>query len=74
MKVYMSVAFIALIMLGAGAVYSADEETSKMDIEKIIQLCEEQYAEDKYPDVDERNKLIDQCIDENTPASPQPQD
>ena len=35
-------------------------------IEKVITMCEEQYNENVYPDVEERNKLVDQCIEENS--------
>jgi hypothetical protein len=52
-------------------VFSADEnkdmaDPSEMAIEKIIASCEKQYTAEMYPDADERDKLVDQCIEENS--------
>ena len=71
MKAYLSLTFAAMLLVGAAPVLSADDDSDKMKIEKVIVACEEQYSEEKYPDADERNKLIDKCIEENSPASPQ---
>jgi len=61
----------ALLSTVAAPVYSADDDSEKMKIEKVIATCEDQYSEDKYPDADERNKLIDKCIEENSPSTSQ---
>jgi hypothetical protein len=32
-------------------------------------MCEEQYTPETYPDDEERNRLIEQCINDNSPQS-----
>ena len=59
----------ALLILAASPVFSADEDSDKIKIEEIISNCEDQYPEEKYADADERNKLIDQCIEEKSPST-----
>jgi len=71
MKTFFSIVFGALIILASSPVFSADDESEKMKIEKIITTCEDQYPEDKYSDADERNKLIDKCIEDNSPSTAQ---
>ena len=61
----------ALLLTVAAPVLAADDDSDKMKIEKIIADCEDTYSEDKYPDADERNKLIDKCIEEKSPSSSQ---
>jgi hypothetical protein len=77
--------FLCMTILALGIsypVFSADEDqntdqatdqatddSSQMSTEKIIAACEEQFPADSYPDTEERNKLIDQCVDESTPPS-----
>ena len=71
MKTKISFLLSALFILVSTPVFSADDDSDKMKIEKIISACEDQYPEDKYPDADERNKLVDKCIEENSPSSAQ---
>jgi len=75
MKAYLPLALASLLGLGVTPLFAADEQagegSGKMKIEQVISACEEQFPEDKYPDVDERNKLIDQCIDEKSASTPQ---
>jgi len=65
---YMCMAVLALAV--SSPVFSADEnkdaDDSKMTIEKVIASCESQYTADMYPDPEERSKLIDQCVEENS--------
>ena len=66
--------FMALLLLVANSSALMAEEKAegggKMSIESIVENCEKQYSEEQYPDPDERNKLIDQCIDEKSAAQP----
>jgi len=71
MKTKMYFLLSAIFILTSTPVFSADDDSDKMKIEKIISTCEDQYPEDKYPDADERNKLVDKCIEENSPSSAQ---
>ena len=77
MKVYLPLSMAAVVLsLAVAPLFAADEQTGDtasgtMKIEQVIAMCEEQNSEDKYPDIDERNKMIDQCIDENSSSTPQ---
>jgi len=71
MKAYFFIACSAMLLVKATPVFSAEDDNDKMKIEKVIVACEEKYTEDKYPDADERNKLIDKCIEENSPSGSQ---
>lgn len=69
---FLSMTFIALSI--SSPVFSADEnkemdDASSMAIENIIASCEKQYTADMYPDTDERNNLIDQCIEDKSSES-----
>ena len=67
MKTSLALVFTVVISAISAPVWSAEDEDSKsMQIEKIIAACEAQYTEEGVPDPEERNKLIDQCIDEQT--------
>ena len=57
--------FLALIILAVSSpVFAADAD--KMNIEKVIAACEEQYTAATYPNEEERAQLIEQCIEENS--------
>lgn len=74
MKSYFSWSLAILLLAASGSTLMAEEKTDgdsgKMSIEMIVENCEKQYNEENYPDPDERNKLIDQCIDENSASQP----
>ena len=74
MKQNLSWCLIALFLFANGSLIAAEEQAEgdqgKMSVEKIIEDCEKQYNEQNYPDADERNRLVDQCIDDNTAADP----
>lgn len=72
---YLSTWVLALTLLIAPysillAEEKTDSEAGQLSIEKIIADCEKQYNEQIYPDSDERSKLIDQCIDDNSASQP----
>lgn len=58
--------FLALITLLMSSPLFAADNDSKMNIEKVIASCEEQYTAETYPNEEERAKLIEQCIEDNT--------
>lgn len=72
MKQFLFLCITTLALTISSPVFSADEnkdemdDPSKMTIEKVIASCESQYTAETYPDTEERNKLIDQCIEENS--------
>lgn len=71
MKSYLSWSLALLILLAGSSSLMAEEKAEgKMSIEQVVENCEKQYNEQNYPDPDERNKLIDQCIDENSASQP----
>jgi hypothetical protein len=74
MKSYLPWSLAILLLAASGSTLMAEEkaegESGKMSIEMIVENCEKQYNEENYPDPDERNKLIDQCIDDNSAAQP----
>lgn len=74
MKSYLSWALVLLFILLSNTTLMAEEntggESGQLSVEKIVEDCEKQYTEETYPDPDERNKLIDQCIDDNTGGQP----
>ena len=72
MKTKLLLCLSALLLLSTSTLFAADEDNAKADAsdsDAVITLCENQYTMETYPDEEERNKLIDQCITENSPAS-----
>jgi len=73
MKSYLPWSLALLLLVANSSALMAEEKAEgagKMSIEAIVENCEKQYSEENYPDPDERNKLIDQCIDEKSAAQP----
>ena len=70
MKSYLPWSMAVLLFAATGSTLMAEEkadgDSGKMTIEMVVENCEKQYNEQNYPDPDERNNLIDQCIDENS--------
>ena len=64
----LAISFLAICNPALSAEDSGKAEAEKMTIESIIASCEEQYTVETYPDAEERNKLIDQCIEDNSAA------
>jgi hypothetical protein len=68
---------VALILAGfifvASAIAAEDgQEEQSMSSptgDEIVAMCEEKYSADSYPDEDERNKVIDECINEKINAT-----
>lgn len=82
MKRFLFLCMTTLALVISYPVFSADEDqntdqatdqatddSSKMSIENIIAACEAQYTAEMYPDTEERNKIIDQCVDESAPPA-----
>lgn len=69
MRSYLPWLLAVLFFIAGGSTLMAEEKSGdsggKMGIEEVVENCEKQFNEQKYPDEDERNKLIDQCIDEH---------
>lgn len=69
MKVLLSWTLSLLFLISVTSVIASEEEggsSSSMKIEKVIEECEKQYPEGNFSDPEERDKAIDQCIDEKT--------
>lgn len=74
MKKSMLILFALVVSVTSLPVWSAEEadgDSKSMQIEKIIEACENQFKEEDITDPEERNRLIDQCIDEQTASSEQ---
>jgi hypothetical protein len=72
MKTKLLLCLFALLLVTTTTLFAADEndaEAKPADSDTVIAQCESQYSAETYPDEEERNKLTDQCIDENSPAS-----
>jgi hypothetical protein len=72
MKTKLLLCLSVLFLVATTTVFAADEndtEAQASDSDTVIAMCESQYTAETYPDEEERNKLIDQCITENSPAS-----
>lgn len=72
-------AVVAAAALAGGyfpAAYAGDAEKQdgKMEIEKVIESCEKMYTAETYPDDQERQNYIEQCIDENAANIKTPSD
>jgi hypothetical protein len=69
MKVILSWSLVLLFLISATPILAADEQGgAAMKIEEIIAECEKKFPEGSNPDPEERDKLIDKCIDEKTAA------
>ena len=70
MKTKLLFCLSALLLLINSSVFAAEEEgdMKASDAEAVVTQCENQYTADAYPNEAERDKLIDQCIAENSPA------
>ena len=70
MKIYLPL-LLALFTLTLSAPLFAEEEqtdSGKLTEEAAVALCEKQITAEEYPNEEERNKQIDQCITDNTAA------
>jgi hypothetical protein len=45
------------------AAFAQDQEQEGVDVDKVIAMCEEQFSVETYSDENERNRLIDECIE-----------
>lgn len=62
---YMKKLLVAGAIL-AGSLLSvafAEEEEQAVDVDKVIAMCEDQFTTESYPDENDRNRLIDECIE-----------
>jgi len=39
------------------------QEEQAIDVDQVIAMCEEQFSAETYTDENERNRLIDECIE-----------
>jgi hypothetical protein len=69
MKTKLLLCLAAFTLVASNALFAADEEEKLDSVElgAVIAMCEEQYTPEIYPDDEERNRLIEQCISDNTP-------
>lgn len=72
MKTKLLLCLSALLLVATTTLFAADEnnaDATPADSDAVVTKCENQYSAETYPDEEERNKMIDQCIGENSPAS-----
>ncbi len=46
----------------------AQDEQQAVDVDQVIAKCEEQFSAETYTDENERNRLIDECIEKQLNA------
>lgn len=68
-SLFASAVLVGLLSL-LGVAYAADEEQDQksVDVDQVVSMCEEQYSAESYADENERNRLIDQCIESHLNA------
>ncbi|WP_455199261.1 hypothetical protein [Kaarinaea lacus] len=69
MKQFFLLCMTLIALSASSAVFSAEDskdmdESSNQAMDKLIAACEKQYTADSYPNVEERENLIEQCIDD----------
>ena len=58
--------FASAVLIGSlllGSAFAQDQEQEGVDVDKVIAMCEEQFSVESYSDENERNRLIDECIE-----------
>lgn len=71
MKVFLSWTLASLLLISATSLLASEEQgesSGAMKIEQIIEECEKKHPEGNFSDPEERDKAIDQCIDDKTAA------
>ncbi len=71
MKVLLSLTLALFFLTSAASLLASEEQGgsgSAMKIEQIIEECEKKHPEGNFSDPEERDKAIDQCIDDKTAA------
>lgn len=70
---YLVALLFAGLMYFAGAIASQEGQEEQQSMsptgDELVAMCEEQYSVENYPDEDQRNSLIDTCINEKMNAS-----
>ncbi|MGD8591437.1 MAG: hypothetical protein PVF82_01315 [Gammaproteobacteria bacterium] len=57
-----SAVLLGSLLLGS-AFAQDDQDQEGVDVDKVIAMCEEQFSVESYSDENERNRLIDECIE-----------
>ena len=66
---------IGILLMGFGFAYAQDQDQQDVDVDQVIAKCEEQNTAESNPDENERNRLIDECIEKQLNAGkPQPEE
>ncbi|WP_455205242.1 hypothetical protein [Kaarinaea lacus] len=60
-KVLLAILVLAVSMLSVAFAQEQDQEPA--DVDQVVAMCEEQFTEEAYPDVNERNQLVEECIE-----------
>ncbi|WP_455217320.1 hypothetical protein [Kaarinaea lacus] len=74
MKQFFLLCMASLALVVSSTVFSAEEgksmdESSDPAMEAIIAACEKQYSAEAYTNTEERETLIEQCIDDKVAES-----
>lgn len=64
-KLPIVVGFLAAIVFGGAFAQDQEQQAEPADADQIATMCEEKYSTESYSDENERNRLIDECIDTN---------
>jgi hypothetical protein len=58
------------VLLGSllSSVSFAQEEEQAIDVDQVVAQCEDKFSTETYTDENERNRLIDECIENNLNA------
>ena len=51
------------ILFGSFLSVAFAQEEQAIDVDQVIAMCEEQFSAETYSDENERNRLIDECIE-----------
>lgn len=56
------------ILIGSLFNVAFAQEEQEIDVDQVIAMCEEKFSVETYSDENERNRLIDECIEEQLNA------
>ena len=63
-----SAVLVGAVLFGAAFAQDQEQEQESIDVDKVIAMCEDQYSTETYSNENERNRLIDECIEKQLNA------
>jgi hypothetical protein len=61
-----SIVLVGSVLLSVA--FAQDQEQEEVDVDRVIAMCEDQFNVESYSDENERNRLIDECIEDQLNA------